>query len=182
MARYARANRRERWVSRVIKDRAMPSGTRLFLSGVLAKHMRASGHVSCPRPTLARDLGTDERTVTRHITRAKDAGWLVVVKPGYRGSTAEYQATFPDAESGTTGVPLSGAQKAGQVLPPNHGTELSPFLDGKRDNWCPTKEVPTGTSPLAALNGDASGANDRDALALENERDSKSNRRLRAVI
>lgn len=147
----ARLNRRDRWTARVIKS-SLPSGTRLFLATVLASKMRANGKVSFPRAKMAAALGVDERTISRHVQKAREAGWLVVVHGGYRGRVAEYEATFPNEERVTTGVTLSearnGQRKGDSFYHPLWVTDLSPFPPRKGDDCCPAKVgtyVPTGT-------------------------------------
>lgn len=174
----SRQNHRDRWAAKVIKAKALPSSTRLFLSSVLVRDMRANGHVSVPRAQLAARLGVDERTITRHVTKARETGWLVVVQAGYRGRTAEYQATFPNTESGTSSVPLSEPLKGDTFYPPFRGTNVSPFPTRKRDIWCPTKGSSTTTYGVEALpHADRDGSHRRDVLALERESSrTKSNR------
>lgn len=173
-----RANHRDRWAARVVKAKQLPSSTRLFLVSVLTTSMKANGHVSVPRAQLAARLGVDERTVTRHITKARETGWLVVVQHGYRGRTAEYQATFPNAESGTLDVPLSEPEKGDTFYPPFWGTNVSPIKRESGTPVVPPKVVVPTTYGFGALSdADRDGSHRRDVLALDREsRRTKSNR------
>lgn len=132
--------RREQWRSDVLKAKKLPSSTRMFLVSVLAPHMKTDGFVSYSRALLADEMGVDERTITRHFTRARDSGWLMSLRVGHKGLTAEYMASWPTAQSGTHVVPLWKSQR---------GTETNPLtrdkivpLKGwkpraKGDTWCP---------------------------------------------
>jgi hypothetical protein len=72
---------------------------------LLADHMRADRKVSVPCCDLAATLGKSERRVGHRIGEAIDRGFLVRVRRGQKGITAEYQGTFPSAVSMTPGVP-----------------------------------------------------------------------------
>lgn len=118
---------RDRWVTAVIKTPTLPASTRLFLTSVLARHMKADGWVSVPRTKLADEIGETERAVSRHIQRAKDAGWVVVLKCGYRGQQAEYGARIPDAKRVTVVVTLLNEPKGDRNWYPFRVTDRSPI-------------------------------------------------------
>lgn len=118
---------REKWRAAVIKTATLPAPTKLFLSGVLADGMDTSGRVSVPRAVLADRMGCDERTISRHVQRAKDKGWLTVANPGHRGMTAVYRAEFPNGERVTPAVTLSRPRKGDTLYHPFRVTNLSPF-------------------------------------------------------
>ena len=133
---------RDKWKAAVIKTATLPSPTKLFLTGVLAVDMDPTGRVSTPRDTLAGRMGCDERSVSRHIQRAKDAGWLTVAQAGYRGMTAIYRAAFPVSERMTPAVTLSTVQKGDTLYHPLRVTELSPIsarATRKGDTCCHPK-------------------------------------------
>jgi hypothetical protein len=147
-----RPNRREKWKPKVQRTGTLPPAARLFLVGVLAPQMDANGFVSVPRRILAARAGVSERRVTRFITQAKEAGWLVVVQPGYRSMTAVYQATFPDVNSGNKVFPLSEPEtgrESGNTRDPHcAGTECSPITPGKREQSVPTTSSSTTSTPV----------------------------------
>lgn len=140
-------NRRDKWTSRVSRTQSVPPAARLFLVTVLAKKMDAEGHVSEPRKKLAAAAGVSERRVTRFITQAKEAGWLVVVQAGYRSMTAEYQASFPTPNSGNSvfshSEPISEAESGNKMDPHCAGTECSPITPRKREQSVPTTSSST---------------------------------------
>jgi hypothetical protein len=76
---------------------------------LLADHMRADRKVSVPCCDLAAVLGKSERRIGHRIGEAIERGFLVRVKRGQKGVTAEYQGTFPNAVSVTPGVPAETA-------------------------------------------------------------------------
>ena len=176
----ARRSKRDRWRTDVVKAKRLPSSTRLFLSSVLADRMSADGHVSRPRTELAEAMGCDTRTVDRHFTRAVDTGWLMHVRAGFLGHTAEYEASWPDEMRGSM-----------------HDTSVAHMSDKNRRAYLRQsvvhmhdKNVAPSSSYLRdykALGSDAdvTGAHRRDVLALEMDGNSKTNRRgrnhLRAV-
>lgn len=129
-----RANRRDRWVARVTTTRLLPTACKLFCVGTLSRDMKANGMVSVPRQRLADAAGVSERRVTTFVQQAKTAGFLVVVSPGYRTSTAVYQATFPDAESGNSTVPSIEPERGKSTDPLSTGTPLFPLSTGESGN------------------------------------------------
>lgn len=132
--------RREQWRADVLKAKRLPSSTRMFLVSVLAPHMKTDGFVSVPRAQLADEMAVDERTVTRHVTRARDAGWLMSLRVGHKGMTAEYMASWPNAQSGTTVVPLWRAQRGTETNPLTRDISVPlwlPKATSKGDTWCP---------------------------------------------
>lgn len=89
--------RRSRWVTQVIQSGAISDATRaLLLILVVDNHMNPAGYFCVPRHVLAARLNRHPNRVTERIKDAKDAGFLTVVRPGYRGHTSEYQAVTPD--------------------------------------------------------------------------------------
>lgn len=136
-------SRRERWKARVLKTPTLSHGTRLFLVHNLAKHMKADGFISRPRWKLAADAGVSERQVTRYMSNAVAAGWLVTIQVGYRSMTAEYQATFPDTQSGTQDVPHSKPIKRDVNKPSLGVTNTSRIHGRKRDVGRPTTSSTT---------------------------------------
>lgn len=131
---------RERWRADVLKAKKLPSSTRMFLAAVLAPHMKADGFVSVPRVDLADEMGVDERTITRHFTRARESGWLASLRVGHKGMTAEYMASWPNTQSGTTVVPLRRPQRGTETTPLTRDKNVPLWLGGmasKRDTWCP---------------------------------------------
>ena len=143
-------SRRDKWKTRVLKTPTLSHGTRLFLVHTLAKHMKADGFVCHPRKKLAWEANLSERQVTRYMGKAVDAGWLVVLQPGYRTMTAEYQAVFPTPNSGTQDVSLSEPEK-GDANKPSFGvTNTSRFPVEKGDIGRPTTSSST-TRPLRVV-------------------------------
>ena len=136
-------SRREKWKVRVLKTPTLTHGTRLFLVHTLSKHMKADGFVSRPRWKLAADAGISERQVTRYITNAVNLGWLETIQAGYRSMTAEYQAQFPNHQSGTQDVSLSDDEKGDANGPPLRVTNTSLIHAGKRDVGRPTTSSTT---------------------------------------
>lgn len=136
--------RREQWRSDVLRAKQLPSSTRMFLVSVLAPHMKVDGWVSVPRADLADEMGVDERTITRHFTRARESGWLASVRGGHKGITAEYMASWPNAASGsqrgTTSVPLKATQRGTETNPLSRD-KIVPLRRrrpaSKGDTWCP---------------------------------------------
>lgn len=126
-------NRRDKWKARVPKTPSLSHGTRLFLVHVLARHMASDGFVSRPRHELAAEAGVSPRQVARYISSAVANGWLVLVAGGYRTMTAEYQATFPEAQRVTHNVTLSEPVKGDMNVHPIGGTIASPYSAGKGD-------------------------------------------------
>lgn len=145
-------SRREKWKGRVVKANALSHGTRMFLVHTLSKHMKADGFVSHPRWKLASDAGISERQVTRYITNAVNTGWLVTLQPGYRSMTAEYQATFPNPQSGTQDVSLSEPEKGDANRPSLGVTNTSRFPAQKGDVGRPTTSSST-TRPCVVASG-----------------------------
>lgn len=135
--------RRDRWKTRVLKTPTLTHGTRLFLVHTLSKHMKADGFVSRPRWKLAAEAGISERQVSRYIANAVTLGWLVTIQSGYRSMTAEYQASFPNPQSGTQNVPHSEPEKGEVNGPPLRGTNTSRIHAGKRDVVRPTTSSTT---------------------------------------
>jgi hypothetical protein len=72
---------------------------------LLADHMKADRKVSVPCRELAATLGKSERRVGHRIGEVIALGFLVRLKRGQKGITAEYQGTFPNAVRVTPGVP-----------------------------------------------------------------------------
>lgn len=141
---------REKWKTRVLRTSTLSHGTRLFLVHTLSKHMKVDGWVSYPRKKLAWEANLSERQVTRYISKAVEAGWLKVSKPGFRTSTAEYFAAFPEAKSGTQDVPLSEPEKRDANGPAFGVTNTSRFLAEKGDIGRPTTSSST-TRPLRVV-------------------------------
>lgn len=177
-------NRRDRWSRDVITAKRLPSSTRLFLSSVLSRHMRASGFVSRSRDALAAEMGCGIRTIDRHFTRALDVGWLVQIRPGYLGHTAEFEASWPDEMRGSMSD-RSGAHmsdKNSRAYLHQSGAHMSD------KNVAPSSTSGTTTAygfkrDLKALpNGDADGTQRRDVLALEMDGNSKSKRSGRTTL
>ena len=150
--------RRDRWKAAVTKTPSLHAATRLFLTNTLVAHMKADGKVCYPRKRLAAEAGITERAVSRHVQRAREVGWLVVVSPGYRTSTAEYQASFPDVGKGDGHVTLSNDQKGDGTKHPLWVTEASPFPEaaerGKGDGSVTPLVVVTTTGETICI-GDA---------------------------
>ena len=121
-----RQNRRDRWAGRVIKANNLHSSTRLFLATVLVQHMKPNGYVCVPRSTLARKFGATPRAISRHIQRAKEGGWLVVLAAGYHTHTAEYEARFPEEMKGDATVTLQAGAKGDATKHPSGGQTRHP--------------------------------------------------------
>lgn len=107
-------SRKTRWKNRIQKDRHLSPSVRLFLVATLSEKMSVDGFVSYPRHLLAEAAGVTERQVSRYISSAIDAGWLVTIRHGVRTKTAEYQAVFPDQIAGHQDVTLSACGKPAQ--------------------------------------------------------------------
>ena len=194
----AKPSRRDRWRLAVAKTKSLHPTTRLFLTTTLADHMKANGHVSYPRQRLAAEFGVSPRRVSGHIQSAKENGWLVVVIPGHKGTTAEYQATFPEAQRVTTSDTLSGSKGDGYKHP-KWVTFSSPYAGSKGDENVTPVVVPTTTwqnvcegdahtcpcSDCAewryAVDGLVTGIKRLNGLGLDDESNSKKPRHLRAV-
>lgn len=123
----ARQSRRDRWSWAVARTTSLHPTTRLFLSSCLARHMNSKGQVCWPRNRLAAEFGITERRVSAHIQKAKEAGWLVIIMGGVRGHTAEYEATFPDANRVTTPDTLCEPEKGDGYKHPKWVTFSSPY-------------------------------------------------------
>lgn len=121
-----RQNRRDRWAGRVVKAGNLHSSTRLFLATVLVRHMKPNGYVCVPRATLARKFGATPRAVSRHIQRAKEGGWLVVLAAGYHTHAAEYEARFPEEMKGDDRVTLQTGAKGDASQHPSGGQTRHP--------------------------------------------------------
>ena len=173
-------------------------GTRLILTETLCLHMKADGKVCHPRKRLAAEAKISERAVSRHIQRARDIGWLMVVSPGYRTSTAEYQASFPDAGKGDGSVTLSTDQKGDGTKHPLWVTAVSPFPRVKGDGSVTPVVVPTTGESICigdahtcpcdecaawrhAVDGIVAGMQHLNGLDLDQSAKSKTPRHLRAV-
>lgn len=158
----SRPNRRDRWASAVVRAK-LPASTRLFLSSVLAKHMQADGKVRWPREQLADELGISERTVTRHITRAKEAGWLMpdTLSGGHRGVVATYEASFPSEGMRDTSDPLLNDRKRDRINTLVRDKTV-PHSALMRDTWCPTKRVLTYSQGRPVHIGTSRAVRDRD--------------------
>lgn len=132
-------NRRDRWKVRVQRDRKLYAEARLFLVATLAGHMRADGKVSWPRKRLASEHGVSERMVSKYIHAAKEAGWLIVVQPGFRTVTAVYEATFPNEKAGTDEGALFEPERVNHKDTLCAGTDEFSLLPNERGNpWVPT--------------------------------------------
>lgn len=120
----ARPPLRTTWRRLVLRTHAITDATRVVLL-VLADEMRQDGYVSVPRKDIAARLGRSERRVQQRIADAREAGLLTVIRPGYRGHTAEYRAVLPD-ERVTVSSTLSRAgfrhPFSGEWVPPGGPT------------------------------------------------------------
>lgn len=137
-------NLRDRWKAAVQRTRTLRAGTRLFLVATLAEHMDARGIACHPRDRLAEHAGVSERQVTNYIKAAREAGWLIVVTPGYRTMTAKYQATFPDGKREILCSPIP-VEKAGTLLAPFVREVSFPLSGRKAGNLVFPPLVPIGT-------------------------------------
>lgn len=167
-------SRRERWKVRVLKTPSLSHGTRLFLVHTLAKYMKADGFVSRPRWKLASEAGISERQVTRYMSNAVETGWLNVIQAGYRTMTAEYEATFPNPNSGTQDVSLSEPGKGDANGPSLEVTNTSPIHAGKRDVGRPTTSSTT-TRPLKVVSIEHSAGHLFSSLRLSLQSGCKTN-------
>lgn len=173
----ARRNKRDRWRTDVVKAKRLPSSTRLFLSTVLADRMRADGKVSRPRQELADAMGCDVRTVDRHFTRAVEVGWLLHVRAGFLGHTAEYEASWPDEMRA-----VMHDKNVVHMSDKSSRAYLHRNVAHMRDkNVAPSSsssyywENDTSANALHEF-ADVTGTHRRNVLALENEFLSNSNR------
>lgn len=80
------------WLN-AVEESDLPPWVRRVLNEY-GSHMDALRIVSWPRAKIAKVLGISEHSVSKALTRAKEAGWIVVVEAGIRGRTASYQGTF----------------------------------------------------------------------------------------
>lgn len=93
---------RARWRAEVVRSPRITDSVRVVLL-VLAEHMTDAGYVSVPRSRLAAELNRSPRRITERIEKAREAGFLDVVRRGMPGRTAEYVATMPpDGADGRT--------------------------------------------------------------------------------
>lgn len=193
--RAYQSSNRDQWRADVLKAKSLPSSTRMFLVSVLAPHMRPDGFVSVPRGDLAAEMDVDERTITRHFTRARECGWLASLRVGHKGLTAEYMASWPTAgegsQSGTACVPLRTIQRGTETNPLSRD-KIVPLWSAKGDTWCPATSsyyVTTGTTTrhdsracacdecwTFALVGRAATIAGRNGLGLGSISETKSNR------
>lgn len=90
-----RRRTKEDWADAVVRDPRLTNATKILLLR-LPDHMNRDRIFSVPRSQLAHMLGRSERRVQGRLKEAVEVGYLVSVRPGYRGHTAEYQGTFPD--------------------------------------------------------------------------------------
>lgn len=90
----ARRGFRDRWRAEVIKTGLISDSVRVVLI-VLADSMTDAGYVSVPRAKLAELVGRSPRRITERIEKARQVGYLDVVRRGQPGRTAEYCATLP---------------------------------------------------------------------------------------
>ncbi len=80
---------------RVVRRAALPDRTKLLLT-TLSDEMNASGVAQVTNTRLVQLLGwTHDRSVSRHLAYAFEAGYLVRAGGGHRGFTSVYQATLP---------------------------------------------------------------------------------------
>lgn len=101
------------WCRIVFAARRLPDSSKVLLLWMSGRSKETrSGRVVCePRKVMADALGIAERRVDERIKAARDHGFLLVVRPGYRGHVAEYALSFPD-ESARESVAHSGAECA----------------------------------------------------------------------
>jgi hypothetical protein len=170
--------RRDRWTWAVARAKSLHPTTRLFLSTCLARHMNGKGQVCWPRHKLAKEFGITERRVSAHIQKAKEAGWLIIVIGGVRGHTAEYEATFPEANRVTTPDTLSEPEKGDGYRHPKRVTSASPYPRNRVTRTSP-QVVSTCVLTGRSARGDhfAPGTDpDDDALEGVAESDSREGR------
>lgn len=169
-------NRRDRWKARVQRDRKLYAEARLFLVATLAGHMRADGKVSWPRKKLAAEHGVSERMVSKYISAAKDAGWLIVVQPGFRTMTAVYEATFPNEKGGTDEFTLFEPERGNYKDTLSAGTDEFTLLPQERGNsWVPTTSSSTTRTLRAVPNAQSARRPSSLRLSSPTGRDAKPN-------
>lgn len=102
----------------------MPAGTKVLLLRLL-DDMNHKLIVSVPRRRLAEDLNVDPSRISEATTKAKNLGYLDVVKRGRPGTTAVYQGMLGGAESAPQSTPQHGAENS-----TCHGAESAPQNGG----------------------------------------------------
>lgn len=83
------------WIDRFSADRKLPGKVQNLLHQFNNHGWKGNGLLSLPRPELAEKIGRTERDVTRFLGDAREAGYLEVVSPGYRGNTAVWRMALP---------------------------------------------------------------------------------------
>lgn len=82
------------WLRVLTRDLLLSDGTKLVLT-VLGQRMNAAGLVKYQREHLAEDLGRSTRAITRHLSSAIEAGYLIRQRRGQQHQVAIYQASLP---------------------------------------------------------------------------------------
>ncbi|MEJ5084828.1 helix-turn-helix domain-containing protein [Brucella pseudogrignonensis] len=125
-------NTRRAWSWRhAFASSSLPATTKAVLH-TLGMFMNEFGE-SC-YPTVAdicRYSGFDKKTVLKHLSSARDAGWIAISLHGYRGQKwkrQEYAARWPERDLVAACPPSDNVQGGGAIPPPSQTSNAVDFV------------------------------------------------------
>ena len=102
------------WRGAILKSNLEPTTRHVLLT--LACHMNDAGESCYPTiSTLCSETGLSKQTIITHLDLARDAGWVVISKHGFKGqrwANNDYRISWPDMEGGQGDLPplMEGSQ------------------------------------------------------------------------
>jgi hypothetical protein len=103
------------WRDAVLKSKLQPTTRHVLLT--LSCHMNDAGESCFPTiSTLCSETGLSKQTIITHLDLARDAGWVVIGKHGFKGqrwANNDYKISWPHMEDGQGDLPPSN--KGGQT-------------------------------------------------------------------
>jgi len=85
---------RAQW-RREVKRGEFPAGLRIARATLLLLPMTAEGIITATNEEMAEQTGLPVRTLSRHLAKAVDAGWLERITRGGIGARSRYRAAVP---------------------------------------------------------------------------------------
>jgi len=86
---------RREWL-REVQQAHFPTGQRIMRGTLLCLPMTTSGEVVVTDPEISEVTGLPVRTVSRHLSKAVEYGWLIRESRGGNGSRHRFRAAVPD--------------------------------------------------------------------------------------
>lgn len=80
---------------------------------------------------ISRYSGLDKKTVLKHLSTARDAGWIAVSQHGYRGQRwkrQEYAARWPERDLLSSCQPADDDEGGGNTPPPSDAAKVVEFV------------------------------------------------------